>query len=52
MLEHPDYSMDDIASMCGFTNTASFNSVFRFVFGITPTNYLNGVRQMFKKKAT
>ena len=52
LMEHPDYSMDDIASMCGFTNTASFNSVFRFAFGITPTNYLNGVRQMFKKKAT
>jgi AraC-like DNA-binding protein len=52
LMEHPDYSMDDIASMCGFTNTASLNSVFRFAFGITPTNYLNGVRQMFKKKAT
>jgi AraC-like DNA-binding protein len=52
LMEHPDYSMDDIARMCGFTNTASFNSVFRFAFGITPTNYLNGVRQMFKKKAT
>ena len=52
LMEHPDYSMDDIASMRGFTNTASLNSVFRFAFGITPTNYLNGVRQMFKKKAT
>lgn len=52
LLEHSDYPMDDIAGMCGFTNTASFNSVFRFAFGITPTDYLNSMRQMFKKKAT
>jgi AraC-like DNA-binding protein len=52
LMEHSDYSMDDIASMCGFRNTASLNSVFRFAFGITPTDYLNGMRQMFKKKGT
>lgn len=52
LMEHTDYSMDDIAGMCGFTNTASFNSVFKFAFGITPTDYLNGVKQMFKKKVT
>ena len=52
LMEHSDYSMDDIAGMCGFTNTASFISVFRFAFGITPTDYLNSVRQMFKKKGT
>lgn len=50
LMEHSDYSMGDIAGMCGFTNTSSFNSVFKFAFGITPTDYLNGVRQMFKKK--
>jgi AraC-like DNA-binding protein len=50
LMEHSDYSMGDIAVMCGFTNTSSFNSVFKFAFGITPTDYLNGVRQMFKKK--
>ena len=51
LMEHPDYSMDKIAGMCGFTSTTSFNSVFRFAFGITPTTYLNSMRQMFKKKA-
>ena len=52
LMEHSDYSMDDIAGICGFRNTASLNSVFRFAFGITPTDYLNGMRQMFKKKGT
>ncbi len=52
LMEHSDYSMDDIAGICGFRNTASLNSVFKFAFGITPTDYLNGVKQMFKKKVT
>ena len=52
LMEHSDYSMDDIAGICGFRNTSSLNSVFRFAFGITPTDYLNGMRQMFKKKGT
>lgn len=50
LMEHADYSMDDIASMCGFKNSATFNSVFKFAFGITPTDYLNGMSSMFKKK--
>ena len=50
LMEHSDYSMDEIASKCGFTNTAAFNSAFKFSFGITPTDYLNSVSQMFKKK--
>ena len=52
LMEHSDYSIDDIASKCGFRNTAACNKVFRFAFGITPTDYLNGVKQMFKKKVT
>ena len=39
-----------IASQCGLKNLAAFNSAFKFAFGITPTEYLNGVSQMFKKK--
>ena len=50
LMEHMDYSMEFIASQCGFKNTAAFNSAFKFAFGITPTEYLNGVSQMFKKK--
>ena len=50
LLEHPDYSMDDIAGKCGFKNTAAYNSAFKFSFGITPSDYLSGIRQMFKNK--
>ena len=50
LMEHMDYSMEFIASQCGFKNSAAFNSAFKFAFGITPMEYLNGVNQMFKKK--
>ena len=50
LMEHSDYSMDDMVSMCGFKDTAAFNSAFKFSFGIMPTDYLNSISQMFKKK--
>ena len=50
LMEHADYSADDIASKCGFRNTAALNSAFKFSFGITPTDFLSDVSQMFKKK--
>ena len=50
LMEKSDYSAEDIASMCGFKNTAAYNDVFKFAFGITPTDYLNSMSQMFKKK--
>jgi len=50
LMEHSDYSIDDIASKCGFRNTAACNKVFRFAFGITPTEYLSSMNRMFKKK--
>ena len=50
LMEYSEYSTDDIVSMCGFKNTAAYNSAFKFAFGITPTDYLNGISQMFKKK--
>ena len=50
LMENSDYSTDDIASMCGFRDTAAYNSAFKFSFGITPTEFLNGMNQMFKKK--
>ena len=50
LMEHSDYTMEDIASKSGFKNMTAFNSAFKFAFGITPTEYLNGVSQMFKKK--
>ena len=50
LMEYSEYSTEDIVSMCGFKNTAAYNSAFKFAFGITPTDYLNGISQMFKKK--
>ncbi len=50
LMEHSDYTMEDIASKSGFKSITTFNSAFKFAFGITPTEYLNGVSQMFKKK--
>ena len=50
LMEHSDYSIEDLASKCGFRNTEDFLSAFKFAYGITPTDYLNGMSQMFKKK--
>ena len=52
LMEHSDYSMDDIAGRCGFTSTSALISGFKFAFGVTPTDYLNSMNQMFKKKGT
>ena len=50
LMDHSDYSADDIVSKCGFRDTAAFNKAFKFAFGITPTDYLNSMNRMFKKK--
>ena len=50
LMEHSEYSTDDIAIKCGFKNTAAYLSAFKFAFGITPTDFLNSMNQMFKKK--
>jgi transcriptional regulator GlxA family with amidase domain len=49
-MEHSDYSMDDMVSMCGFKDAAAFNKAFKFSFGITPTEYLHTISQIFKNK--
>ena len=50
LMEHADHSAEDIASQCGFKNTAAYISTFKFAFGIAPSDYLSGISQMFKKK--
>ena len=50
LMDHSDFSTDDIACQCGFRDTAAFNKAFRFAFGITPTDYLSSMSRMFKKK--
>jgi len=49
IMEHPDYTMNDIAAKCGFKNIVAFTNAFKFAFGITPSDYMNGMNQMFKK---
>ena len=51
LMDNSDCSKDDIASMCGFKDAASFINAFKFAFGVTPTDYLNSMSQMFKKKS-
>ena len=36
LMEHMDYSMDELASQVWLQNSAAFNSAFKFAFGITP----------------
>lgn len=50
LMDHSDYTTDDIARMCGFRSTAAYNVAFKFAFGITPADYLNSMNGMFKKK--
>lgn len=50
LMEHSGRQIDDLPAMCGFTDVAAFNKAFKFAFGITPTDYLNSMTNMFKKK--
>ena len=50
LMNHSDYSAEDIACQCGFRDTAAFNKAFKFSFGIMPSDYLDVMSQMFKKK--
>lgn len=50
LMDHSDYLAEDIARMCGFRDSAAYVSAFKFAFGITPTDYLKSMSQMFKKK--
>ena len=51
LMDHSEYSTDDLAVRCGFKDSAAFIGAFKFALGITPTDYLHGMSQMFKKKA-
>ncbi len=50
LMDHSDYPAEDIARKCGFRNDVAYISAFKFAFGITPTEYLNSMNQMFKKR--
>ena len=50
LMEHSDDSMENIVRKCGFKDAAAFNKAFKFSFGITPTEYLHTISQIFKNK--
>ena len=50
LMDYSGSSMEDIVAMCGFKDAAAFNKAFKFSFGIMPTDYLNCISQIFKKK--
>ncbi|MBQ8158430.1 MAG: helix-turn-helix transcriptional regulator [Prevotella sp.] len=39
--QHPDWSNDTIAQMCGFSSRSYFQNVFRKQTGMTPAQYAN-----------
>ena len=50
LMEHPDCSAEEIVRWCGFKNVAAYKAAFKFSFGIIPTEYVNCISQLFKKK--
>lgn len=50
LMDHSDYSVEDIARKCGFRTVEAYFNAFKFAFGITPTDYLSSISRMFKKK--
>jgi AraC-like DNA-binding protein len=39
--EHPNWTIDAIAEMCGYVRRATYYSHFNRLFGITPAQYRN-----------
>jgi len=50
LMEHADCSAEEIVRWCGFKNVAAYKAAFKFSFGIIPTEYVNCISQLFKKK--
>lgn len=51
LMVHSEKSMDEMAGMCGFREYTDFTNAFKFAFGVTPTEYVNSMNMMFKKRA-
>ena len=39
---HPELNINEIAMKCGYDENSNFTRVFKRVFGITPSDYING----------
>jgi len=50
LMELADCSAEEIVRWCGFKNVAAYKAAFKFSFGIIPTEYVNCISQLFKKK--
>jgi DNA-binding response OmpR family regulator/two-component sensor histidine kinase len=40
---HPEYSINQVASMCGFEDNSHFSRAFKTVFGISPSQHRKGM---------
>lgn len=49
LLKTRKYSISDIAYQTGFGSHSSFNKVFKKEFGMTPSEYMNGLRDEGQK---
>ena len=46
LLEHPEYTIATIATECGMSNTVTFNRTFKFIYGMTPSEYREKVKPL------
>lgn len=46
LLEDPKQSISDVVYSCGFANTASFSTMFKAEYGVTPREYKKGERKV------
>ncbi|MBQ9466795.1 MAG: helix-turn-helix transcriptional regulator [Muribaculaceae bacterium] len=37
--KHPELNVNDVAALCGYSDTPNFTRAFKKAFGITPTDY-------------
>lgn len=46
LLEHPEFTIATIATECGMSNTVTFNRTFKDVYGITPSEYREKMKNL------
>ena len=47
LLEHPEYTIATIATECGMSNTVTFNRTFKDVYGLTPSDYRDKMKNLY-----
>ena len=46
LVEHPEFTIATIATECGMSNTVTFNRTFKDVYGITPSEYREKMKNL------